>query len=164
MGRKYVVTAADITVGATTLVWINPPASGIKEIRITRVEVSFLENATSAQQRVQLVTQVSAFPTLTAGATPRALDLGMPASVITSATTGAAGTAGVDASAEGAGGKTVRHEAAFNVLNGWLWVPTPDGEIVLPSSNPTPTGFGVYFPVAPTTVDGWSCTVEFEEV
>lgn len=161
MGRKYVVTAGDITTGAATLVFIRPPATGLKEIRITKVEVSFKENATSAMQRVQLVTQVTAFPTLTS-ATPQPLDLSSPASTITGGTAGAAGTSGIDASAEGGGAKTVRHEAAFNVLNGWLWLPTPGGEITLPVNSTS--GFGVYFPESPATTDGWSCTVEFEEV
>jgi len=162
MARKYTVVGSNLTVaGATTLAFIRPPASGLKEIKITKVEVSFSDNATSAQTRVQLVTQVTAFPTLTA-ATPQPLDLGQPASLIVGGTAGAAGTAGVNASVEGAGAKTVRYEAAFNNLNGWLWVPTVEGEITLPVNSAS--GFGVYLPAAPATLTGWSVSVEFEEV
>lgn len=160
MGRTYSVVASSVTVGATTLVFINPPASGIREIAIKKVEVGFSTNATSDQQRVQLVKQASVFPTLTA-ATPQPLNVDDPASQIVGGTTGAAGTAGVDASAEGGGTKTVLYESAFNHLNGWLWVPSDGEEITLAAGSST--GFGVYFPDSPGTTTGWSCTVVYEE-
>ena len=161
MGRKYSIVFSDITVSAAkTLVFIRPPATGLKEIAICKCEIGFKENATSAQCRVQLVTQVTAFPTLTA-ATPQPLDLGMPVSLITGGTAGAAGTAGIAASAEGAGAKTVRYESAFNHLSGWIWVAAPDEEIVIPVNSGS--GFGLYLPDTPGTADGWSGTVIFEE-
>ena len=160
MGRLYTLSAGDITVGATTLAFLNPPASGIRDIAIRKVEISFKENATSAMQRVQLVRQVTAFPTLTS-AEPVPSNERDPVSAIVGGTAGAAGTCGVDASAEGGGAKTVVHEAAFNNLNGWLWVPTDGEEIVLPAGGSS--GFGVFFPESPATTDGWSVTVVYEE-
>jgi hypothetical protein len=82
-------------------------------------------SATSAQQRIQVETQVTAFPTLVS-ATPRSLKHGdATASIIVGGTAGAAGTCGINASAEGAGTKTVKFGDNFNVLNGFLWVATP---------------------------------------
>lgn len=161
MSREYVVSVGGITVAnqAVTLVFINPGTS--QSIEILRCWVSQSANATSAQQRVQLVTQVSAFPTLTS-TTPGKLKLSDPASAITGGTAGAAGTCGTNASAEGAGAKTVLINDAFNVLNGWLWVPTPPETIVMNASGAS--GFGLHLPVAPVTLTNWSCGVVYREL
>ena len=163
MAREFVVSAGGITVaGATTLVFINPAAAPNFNIEILRCWIAQSANATSAQQRVQLVTQVTAFPTLTA-ATPAKLKRADPnVSIITGGTAGAAGTAGTNASAEGAGSKTVIFDDAFNVLNGWLWVPTPRETIIVPASSTS--GFGLYLPVAPGTLTNWAFGVVFAEV
>lgn len=160
--RTFAVIADNVTLaGATTVVSIRPPATLLKEIAILGVELGMKSTATSAQARVQLCTYtIAANPTFT-GATPTPLDLGFPVSLITSGTAGAAGTAGINASSEGTVTRTVKHAAAFNVLNGWLWVPTPGTEIVLPVGSTS--GFSVYFPTAPTDLAGWHCTVKFEE-
>jgi hypothetical protein len=159
--RVYTVSAGGITVAnaVVTLVFLNPPVT--KSIEILRCWISQSANATSAQQRVQLVTQVTAFPTLTA-ATPSKLMRDDPVSLIAGGTAGAAGTAGVNASAEGAGTKTVIFDDAFNVLNGWLWLPTPRETIVIPASSAS--GFGLYLPVAPATLTNWAFGVTFAEV
>jgi hypothetical protein len=77
-------------------VFINPKASPDMNLEIIRLWASQSANATSAQQRVQAVTQVTAFPTLTS-ATPRALKRADAISGIVGGTTGAAGTCGVNA-------------------------------------------------------------------
>lgn len=160
--NEFAVSAENITVaGATTLVFINPAAAPNVNIEIMRCEIGQSANATSAQQRVQLETQVSAFPTLTS-ATPAKLKRASAASVITGGTAGAAGTAGINASAEGAGGKTSIFGMAFNVLNGYLWVPTPREVIVMPAGSTS--GFGLFFPSAPATLTGWSAYVTYAEV
>lgn len=161
--REYTVTAGGITLAnqAVTLVFINPPAAPERGIRILRAWVGQSANATSAQQRVQLVTQVAAFPTLTA-TPPQKLKVGDAISVITGGTAGAAGTAGTNASAEGAGAKTIKVEDAFNVLSGWLYVPTPNEYIELPSGSAS--GFGLHLPVAAATLTNWAFGVTFAEV
>lgn len=161
MAREYVVSAGGITVAnqAVTLVFINPSATvGIK---ILRAWIGQSANATSAQQRVQLVSQVTAFPTLTS-ATPAKTKLGDPTSGITGGTAGAAGTAGVNASAEGAGAKSVILNDAFNVLNGWVWLPTPEEQLVFGAG--ASSGFGLHLPVAPATLTNWAFGVVFAEV
>jgi hypothetical protein len=161
--REYVISSGGVTLAnqAVTLVFLNPAAGPSPAIEIYEAWVSQSANATSAQQRVQLVTQVTAFPTLTSQA-PKTLKLGDPASAITGGTAGAAGTCGVNASAEGAGTKTPIFSDAFNNLNGWLWVPTPNETIVLAAASAN--GFGLYFPGAPTSLPGWSGGIIFREL
>jgi len=148
--REFSISAGGITVaGASTLIFVNPPGAPNPNIEFLRFWASQSANATSAQQRIQIETQASVFPTLT-GATPTKLKPADPnASVITSGTAGAAGTAGINASAEGAGTKTTVWDDAFNVLNGWLHVATPPETRVMPAG--FTQGLGLYFPAAPGT-------------
>lgn len=159
--REYVVSVGGITVAnqAVTLVFINPGTT--QSIEILRCWVSQSANATSAQQRVQLVTQVTAFPTLTS-TTPGRLKIIDPVSVIAGGTAGAAGTCGTNASAEGAGAKTVLVNHCFNVLNGWDWIATPPETIIMNAS--AASGFGLHLPVAPATLTNWSCGVIYREL
>lgn len=160
MGSTYSVSANNVTLGgAVTVVFIRPNTT--RSIEILRVEVSQSGSATSAQVRVNLVTQVSGFPTLTS-ATPIPLDDGAATCSISGGTSGAAGTAGINASSEGAGAKTVIHAAAFNAPIGWAWVAGPEDRIVLTASSAS--GFGVYIPSAPSSLSGWHCTVVFREL
>ena len=119
-------------------------------------------NATSAQQRVQLATQVTSFPTLTTF-TPVKLKPSDPnASVLTGNTSGAAGTVGINASAEGGGAKTSVWEDTFNVLNGWLHVPTPAETRVMPAG--FSSGLSVFFPTGPATLTNWAAGLVYREV
>lgn len=163
MSHEYVVSGGGITLAnqAVTLIFINPAAAPSAALEILRCWVGQSANATSAQQRVQLNTQVSAFPTLTS-ATPAKLKQGDAASVIVGGTAGAAGTAGINASAEGAGAKTVIMNDSFNALNGWLWVPTPAETVVMPAG--FASGFGLHLPVAPATLTNWSFGMVFREI
>jgi hypothetical protein len=158
--RVYSIQAYNLTVpGARTLAMIRPPAS--RPIRIRRVEVSCKDHATAAQQALQLVTQVSAFPTLSS-VTPVPLDAGNAAAVTIGGTDGSAGTAGVNASAEGGGTRTVLSSHAFHTPLGFLWTPSDaDDEIVLPAGSSS--AFGVYLPAAPIITTGWCVNVFFAE-
>jgi len=159
MRGVYTVTMSNATItGASTLAFINPGTTC--SIRILRVDVAQSSSTTSAQQRIQLVTQVTAFPTLTS-TTPVQTSTRDQASAITGGTAGAAGTSGTNASAEGAGAKTILHASVFNILTGWLWVPTP-AEVIVMSAGAS-SGFGVFLPAAPSSTSGWNCVVEFEE-
>lgn len=163
MSREFSVGGAAMTIaGATTLVFINPAAAVNFNLEILRAWISQSYGATSAQQRAQLETQVTAFPTLTS-ATPAKLKRQDPnVSIITGNTTGAAGTCGINASAEGAGTKTSIFDDAFNVLNGYLWVPTPREVITMPAGSTS--GFGLFLPIAPGTLTNWHAGVNYGEV
>ena len=162
MAREYTVGMLNVTVtNAVDLaqVFVNPGVTC--SLEFMRAWASQAANATSAQQTVALRTQVTAFPTLTS-ATPRKLKLLDPVSVITGGTAGAAGTSGVNASVAGAGTKSEVIDDNFNVLNGWLWVPTPRETIIMNAS--AASGFGLYFPVAPATLTSWSAGVTYAEL
>jgi len=162
MSREYTVGGLNVTVtnsGDLAQVFVNPGTTC--SLEFLRAWCSQAANATSAQQSVALRTQVSAFPTLTS-ATPRKLKLLDPASVITGGTAGAAGTAGINASVAGAGAKSEVIDDNFNVLNGWLWVPTPPETIIMNAS--AASGLGLYFPAAPSTLTSWSCGMTYREL
>lgn len=161
MRGVYTITASNVTVAGssgTTIAFINPGTTC--SIRILRVDVSQSSSTTSTQQRIDLVTQVSVFPTLVAD-TPALTSTRDQASAITGGTAGAAGTCGINASAEGAGTKTILVSSVFNILTGWLWVPTP-AEVIVMSAGAS-SGFGVHLPVNPSSASGWNCTLVFEE-
>ena len=162
MAREFSVAAGGITIaGASTLVFINPLAAPNVNLDILRCWVGQSANASSVQQRVQLETQVSVFPTLTSKA-PERLKRTEAASLILGGTAGAAGTSGTNASVEGAGAKTAILDDVFNVLNGYLWVPTPRDVISMPAGSLS--GFGLFLPIAPATLTNWTFGVNFGEV
>jgi hypothetical protein len=161
MAREYSVGGAGLTLAnqAVTLVFINPGAS--QGFEVLRAWAGQTGTATSAQQRVQFNSQVTAFPTLTS-ATPSKTKLNDPTSGITGGTAGAAGTAGINASAEGAGTKSNIIPDTFNNLNGYLWVPTPR-ELIAYSAGIS-SGFGFHLPVAPGSLTNWQCGVTYGEM
>jgi hypothetical protein len=160
MARTYVVPTTHLTPAnqPVSLVWINPGATA--SLKINRAFVSYTANTTGAQQRVHLSTQPTSFPSVT-GVTPVKLNTSDPVSVIVSGSAGAAGTCGVNASAEGAGSKTTVIPDAFYNLNGWLWVPGTDDGIVLPASSSS--GLSLFFP-AITTQASWNAGIIYTEL
>lgn len=150
-------------VADATLVAIRAAASATTRgsvLEILSVRVGQQGTSTNQQLGILLADKATAFGTMTA-ATPSPLSVGGAASGITGGTAQAAGTAGVDASAEGAGTVTPIIADSFSVLGGWLWIPTPEERILLlPGSNP----FIVKLVGTPTTLTGWSANVVFREV
>jgi hypothetical protein len=161
MSREYITGAGVTSVAATqvALVFLNPGTS--QSIEILRAWVSQSANATSAQQPVKLGTQAGAGFPVVVGVTPRKTKLSDPVSVLTSGT-GTAGSSGVNSSAIGTGAQSTIIDDAFNVLNGWLWVPTPPETHVVNAS--ATQGYGLYFPSNPTTQAGWSFGLCFREL
>ncbi len=162
--REFSVGGDGLTIvsAVVTLVFVNPAAAPSVNLEFLRMWASQQGTATSAQQRVEVETQVTAFPTLVS-ATPRKLKPAEPnASVIAGGTTGAAGTCGINASAEGAGAKTVMFGDNFNNLNGYLWVPTPRETVVMPAG--FASGLGLYLPAAASSVSNWACGMNFGEI
>jgi hypothetical protein len=163
MARTYTVSCSGVTVAnqAVTLVFINPATGcGFEVTRVLVSQRTTVVPPASTMTPIQLVSQVTAFPTLTS-ATPAPHAIGAPVSQIVGGTAGAAGTCGVNASAEGAGTKTVIVSDTFNVLNSWQYIPIPEDRIVCEAG--AAAGFGVYLPVAPILLSGWSCSVTYVE-
>jgi len=163
MAGTYSLTSAGITVvnAVVTLTFVNPAASPNLDLIFRRFWCGQSSTTPGTwNQRVQVNTQVTAFPTLTS-ATPTKLAVADAASIITGNTTGAAGTSGINASSEGAGAKTVIWADVFNVTNGWLLVLTP--EELIEQAAGAASGIGLHFPVAtgasPNTLNwAFGCT------
>jgi hypothetical protein len=163
MASAYSVVMANTTIVAdATLVIIHADSTAASRgstLQILRAGVSQNGTATSQQLGIILGAKVTAFGTYTA-ATPTSHVIGGVASAITGATTGAESTAGVDASAEGAGAVTPIVQDGFNNLNGWLWVPTPEERItLLPDAAIVLKIVGT-----PTTLTNWNAYITYLEV
>lgn len=169
MAREFVISISNSTViSATTLILLTPASAPNPSIEFLRFWVGQSANATSVQQRIQVLTQISSWPTV-AAFTPAKLKRAEPnASVITSFVSNTIGNAGINATVEGGGTKSLVIEDAFNVLNGWLYVPTPPEAIMMGANPPvtvaTAAGLELFFPTAPTTLTGWSWGTNFREV
>jgi hypothetical protein len=162
--RTYTVSGDNLTVAASPqLVFLNVSAGGaaVPGYEILRAWVSQRANATSAQQGVRLGTKLTVFPTLVS-ATPAKTSLGLPTANLVGNTTGAAGSAGINSSANGAGVEVGIYPDNFNVLNGWLWVPTP-AETMLAMPGCTSGNF-LQFTSTPGTLTGWSFGVAYREI
>lgn len=161
--REYTVKGQNITIAnaAVTLVHINPAANRV--IEIIRAWCSQNANATSAQLGIELGLKATAFPTLTS-ATPQKVKTSDPISLIIGGTAGAAGTAGINASAEGAGATTLLYPDNFNSLQGWLWTPSIAGGETYIVSGADALAFYLKFQAAPVTLGGWSFGVTFREL
>lgn len=161
MAREYSLSGDNQTVvAAPQMTWINPKASPSSAVELIRAWASQRANATSAQQGAGIGTKVSVFPTVV-GTTPSAVKLSDPVSLIISGT-GAAGTSGINSSANGAGTETNTYQDNFNVLNGWLWVPTPAETVVVGAG--AASGIFTQFHGTPGTLTGWSFGVMFREL
>lgn len=165
MGRTYniVATHATMITAVNVLVGIypvaTPPAAG-SVLAINRVEITQDENATSAMVRAALSARTGGNLTV-ATITPSAAMYGGAASAIAGvAGTLAAGKCGITGSADATPTYIDLVSAAFNALNGWLWIPTPSERIFVTGA----VAFVVRFLVDPGTLLGWSCTVNFEEI
>jgi hypothetical protein len=162
MGRTYNLLFENITVaGATSVAMLRPGTTC--SIRIVRAWIAQRANATSAQVGIHLTTQAAALPTTMVSATPVAVDRAGQASAIVGGTNaGTAGTCGINIGTEGGGTRTPLVVDAFNSLNGWLWVPGPRDEIILPASHAS--AFAMWLPTAPGTLTGWCGGFTFQEV
>jgi hypothetical protein len=161
--KTYSVVADTVTVvnAVVTLVFVNPTASG-SNITFRRAWVSQAGTIT-LRQRVWLETQVTAFPTLVS-ATPARHNSFDPVSTIAGGTAGAAGTCGINASAEGAGTKTMIVADAFDAMVGWLKITTPEEHHLQQAG--ASNGLGLYFPAAtgasPNTLN-WIAGLTYSE-
>jgi hypothetical protein len=163
MASRYTITMENQTVVADETLIILRAATAVSSraslLEVERIVVSQQGTSTGQQLGIILGQKASAFGTYTS-TTPAPHSIGGPASGITGSTSGAAASAGTDASAEGAGTVTTTIADAFNNLNGYLWVPTPEERIlILPD-----IAFIVKLRGTPTTLTGWNAYLTFTEV
>lgn len=163
MASIYSVNMADTTIVANaTLIIIRAAAAATSRaslLEILRASVSQAGTTTNQHLGILLGHKASAYGTYTS-ATPAPHNVNGPASGISGSTSGAAAGAGVDASAEGAGSVTTIFTEGFSVLNGWLWVPTPEERIIVPPD----TALILKIVGTPTTLTNWYASLTFREL
>lgn len=159
--RVYTINGVNQTVaGATTLVGIR--AGTTCALEILRIWANQYQSGSPAGSmcRIQVGYQAAVLPTVVA-ATPQKTVETDPVSQIAGGTALAAGTCGINASAEGAGTKTAKWDEGFHNFNGYLWTPSKDESLVIAPGGSS--SFYVYFPVAPSILTGWDFGVTFKE-
>lgn len=162
--REFALPGANITVANNNpvgIIEIMPVGAPGTNFEILRAWCSQTANATSAQQRIEHTTQVAAFPTTAVSTNPVKLKQSDAAAAIVGATTIAAGKSGINIGTEGAGTKTSLWSEGFNVLNGYLWVPTPAETLVFNAGNLS--AYELQFPAAPTALTNWNFGINFRE-
>lgn len=163
MDQSYSVAMENQTILAdASLVIIRAAtayASRGSVLEILRISVSQQSSSTSQQLGVIVGQKASVFGTYVS-ATPQPMTMGTVASAIVGGTTAAAASCGVKATAEGAGTVTSLWSDGFNILNGYLWVPTPEERIVIGPD----LAFLVKLRGTPNTLTGWNATVVFREL
>jgi hypothetical protein len=119
--RPYVVRLDNIAVtGAITLIAVTAPSTG--NIVLLRAWCSQSSSTTATQLPVEILRKTAAVTGTSF--TPLALNENDSA---------ASSTCLINATAEGTDGNVLIREA-WEYLNGWLWVPTPEERIVVKAS------------------------------
>lgn len=165
MGKLTVLTAENMTLTTAIrhLLVIHSAAAGsaASNIRLKRVEISQSGTTTLQMIRGAFATQTGTTITATATTPQMISPLGGAASGLTGSTApgGATGRTGTNASVNTTPTYTDRHYFNFANLNGYLWKPAPEEEIIIPPS----TLFSIYFLADPTTLAGWTISVWLDE-
>jgi len=164
MGRKYIVSGENLTLGTgNVLAAIQPAAAGNAGsiLAIDRVEVSQSHNATSAQVRLALANRNTSGTLTTTSATPNPVVFGGPVSGITGGTSPlTAAKAGVNSSADSGGTYVNGPVFAPNNQGGFAWIITPDYRLIIPPG----IVFAVLFLATPGDTAGWSVNVYYDEI
>jgi hypothetical protein len=168
MSREYTAYMNNVTVTSTNTLVALAPGTNSPAYEILRGWVSQRYGATSGQQGVNLVTQfngAAANQVVGTGVTPaKTKGTNDPLSILISSTVaGPGGVATVNCTSDGNGAKTTIYPDNFNVLNGWLWVPTPT-ETHMISGYSSTQSYGLYFPVTPVTLTNWTAGLSYREL
>lgn len=152
MGTGSVLAALQTAANITT-------AGGL--IKILRCEASQSGTNTAAQVRLALRTRDTAGTLTVTSATPNPLFIGGVASGITGGTSPlTAAKSGVASSADSGGTYATQWPINPNNINGWLWLPTPDEQLIVPPA----TVLVAQFLTAPGTLTGWTVSLVYEEM
>lgn len=148
MTRGVYETHGDAQTVATaiTILEVDMPATAIGILLRSYVDQSTV--TTSTASRIRLLRKTASVTGTASPPTPAPLD----ASAASGATTFWIATV------EGTDG-TVIKEDGFNYLNGWLWVPGPREQVIVPPSG----RIALKFPAAPTSAS-WTFGIVHDEV
>jgi hypothetical protein len=157
MQNQTIVADATLIIVHTDSTLAN--TTGGSNLRVKRAWAGQAASETAQQLGIILGLKASAFGTYTSTA-PVAHNIGNKPSGIAGGTSGAEGTSGTDASAEGAGTVTPIIYDGFDNRAGWLWVPKPEEEIILPADT------AIILKIVGTPVDlgNWCAGITLEEI
>lgn len=164
-GRVYTVAGENLTLGTGNVLLALRTAAALAAgsiLMIKRIEIFQNATATGAQVRAETATRDTAGTLTLTSVTPSNVSYGGPASGLAGnvAPVGASARIGINSSADSGGTYTQRRPFNFNNLNGYLWIPTPDEQIVI-SADQT---FILRFTAAPGTTTGWGFALEYQEI
>jgi hypothetical protein len=141
LGNPYTIRQTATISTAITI--IQAVAASAKPLVAVRAWVTESASATAAQAGIEIVRKTGAGTTT--AVTPV---------VVRPSTSAASFTAGHNASAEGT--VTDVHDGeGFNVVNGWLWLPTPDEQLVVAAAGILGSRFAAA-PASQTWRYGWT--------
>ena len=163
MAAIYTVSMMNQTIVADATLVLLHTASDVRArgsiLQIMRVSVGQLGTDTSDQVGIVIGEKAAPFGTY-APVTPAPHNLGGPPSGLVGGNAGAAGTAGTNASAEGAGEITVTVADTFNNLGGYRWSTTHEDRIWIAVN----TALVVKIVGTPKSLGGWWASVTFDEI
>lgn len=134
LGNPYKIT--NTATHSTAITVLQARAHATRPLVLIRAWIESAATVTAAAT-IQLLRQTTAGTMTTLSPGPLPMRPNVPTAGM---------TAGHTATAEPTAGDVLVHES-FNVVNGWLWLPTPDEQIVIPAA-----GFlGLKFSVAPAS-------------
>lgn len=148
LGRVYTAKLARTAVSAGPRTLIELTAHTNRIVEVLRLEIGQSESETSTMEEVRLVRKSGAGTGTAHTPTP-----------MIASDTAFGGTCRVDCTAEG----TVSDELyaiPFNILNGLLWVPTPEERIIVAGAGI----FGIQLVEAPEASIDISATLVFKEI
>ena len=164
MGRRYILTGENFTVGTGyILAAIQPAAANAAGsiLEIERIEVGQNSTSTSAQCRLFFANRDTAGTLTVTSATPSPIVLGGPASGITGGTSPlTAAKCGINSSADSGGTYVYGPYYNFNNQGGFLWQPIPQHTILVVPGKV----FCVGMAAAPSDTAGWSINVWYHEL
>lgn len=137
---------------STAITLLQIKAGTAKAVRILRAWVAQSGSTTSTMQRIRLVRK-SAAATVTSF-TPILLTGAQAANAA-----GGTSATGHTASGEGTDGDILLDDV-FNILNGWVWIPTPEERIIVPVGGM----IGLKFPAAPGAALTVTAGIIFDEI
>lgn len=165
MGKRTSLVAENMTLGTgSILAAFQSAASGslASIVAVTRVEISQSGSTSLAMIRGAFSKRDTAGTFTTTSTTPQPKAVGGAASGLAGniAPAGGVGRSGTASSADSGGAYTDHHYFNFANVNGYLWKPDPDEEIVVPPS----ILWVCRFLAAPATLTGWTIAVDLDEL
>ncbi len=136
---------------STAITILQIKAGAAVPLELIKATIFQSGSATSAMVAIEILRKTAA-ATVTAF-TPRKFDPAAP----TAAAAGSTSGTGYTGSAEGTDGDILVEET-FNVLNGWIWLPTPEERIKVPAGGI----IALKFPSAPAS-HTWRASMYFRE-